>query len=338
MYWRVICFSICFSLFTASSNVNAGRDYKVVIVSCAKIHEVSTQNIWRKISELNPDLLLFVGDMVYLDKKHRNQKSMEMVFQEQWGEPNFRSLINKVPYFAIWDDHDAGTNDIIVNAFSHELREKYIPLYNEARRSFVPRMFSSNLALYGNVGISNISLPDKSHNLRSKYDFAGQSSLDYSFDFGGARFIMLDTISSRTESGWGGSILSNKQFAFIRKNLDNHSGLNFIVSGASVHLSKKWGWRLGYKNDYLKLKSLLRQNSIILSGDSHRNSTIPPHESIGAIELVSSGVALSEKRKGNYLIVSFSRDDDLHWRVKYEHFGQMKKKYKDRFGEILVNH
>lgn len=326
------------ALLLLSSDVKAHKVYKIIIVSCAKIHIVKNQKIWRDIENSNPDLLLFVGDMVYLDKKVRKMRSMESVFEEQWHEPNFRSLISKVPYFAIWDDHDAGTNNITPNALSEKLKQKFAPLYKEARFSFSKRVYNHGaIELYENLGISNIVTMSKSKKLSSNYTFSDVSTLDYSFDFGGAKFIMLDTITSRTENGKSGKILSADQFSFLKENINTHKGLNFVVSGASVHLSGKWGWRAGYRSDYLNLKKALRKNSVILSGDIHQNATVLPMQSLGAMELVSSGVSLSETKTGNYLLVTFSQQENQEWDVKYQHFGgRMKKQYAVSKGDVLL--
>lgn len=322
-----------------NGSAQASKEYKVVVVSCSKIHLVKEQKIWGEIKNLNPDLLLLIGDNVYLDKKNRIGKSMEDIFVEQWNEPNFKNLISSVPYFAIWDDHDAGTNNITPNALSPDLRNKFMPLYKEARNSFKSRIYNhNNIDLYRNGNLSKIEHVNGSTYLTPNFYFDNQPTLDYSFKLGGAKFIMLDTITSRTEPGSQGKILSEQQFSFLKRNIDNHVGLNFIVTGASVHLSNEWGWREGYNNQYQKLKSLLRHNSIILSGDTHRNATIPMNTSIGVVELVSSGVALSVKKKGNYLLLSY-RHNDLDWLVRFQHFGErLKKKYNMRAGDLIVNH
>ena len=60
---------------------------------------------------------ILLGDNVYLDKRHLKKlksknKTRENYYKAQWEHPLFAQLISQVPYFATWDDHDAGYNNV----------------------------------------------------------------------------------------------------------------------------------------------------------------------------------------------------------------------------------
>ena len=79
----------------------------VAFGSCADQNK--PQPIWSTIEKNNPDLFIFLGDNIY------SYKSDSIPVSEQYKKlgriPEFRSIREKVPFMAIWDDHDYGKND-----------------------------------------------------------------------------------------------------------------------------------------------------------------------------------------------------------------------------------
>ncbi len=84
---------------------------RIAIASCCKIQNVGDQPVWSEIEEHDPDLLLLLGDNVYMPNSRWDHGFMEQRYKEQFAEPHFASLIQKVPFLATWDDHDFGIND-----------------------------------------------------------------------------------------------------------------------------------------------------------------------------------------------------------------------------------
>ena len=84
---------------------------KIAIASCCKIQYVPDQPGWEEIEDERPDLLLLLGDNVYMRNGSWDHPYMEERYKEQLKERHFKSLLGAVPFLATWDDHDFGPND-----------------------------------------------------------------------------------------------------------------------------------------------------------------------------------------------------------------------------------
>ena len=84
---------------------------KIAFVSCSKIQRLNVQPAWAAIKNEEPDHLLLLGDNVYSPPLSWSHKKMEKRYKEQFAESNFNTLIQDVPFNAIWDDHDFGPNN-----------------------------------------------------------------------------------------------------------------------------------------------------------------------------------------------------------------------------------
>ena len=68
------------------------------------------EHMWSTIAKTSPDLLLLLGDNVYIDHpKHPDVQ--RYCYHRRQASPPYRALTARVPTFSIWDDHDFGTND-----------------------------------------------------------------------------------------------------------------------------------------------------------------------------------------------------------------------------------
>lgn len=84
---------------------------KITFASCAKIQDRPEQPAWKDIENAKPDHLLLLGDNIYAPFSGWHHQEMKKRYDEQFSEANFKSLIDKIPYNAIWDDHDFGPNN-----------------------------------------------------------------------------------------------------------------------------------------------------------------------------------------------------------------------------------
>jgi phosphodiesterase/alkaline phosphatase D-like protein len=323
--------------------VAEANGFRVVAVSCANIFKMPNQIVWQEIEELEPDLLLFIGDIVYLDKSKKKGISKEAIFQMQWQEPHFRKLISKVPYFAIWDDHDAGINNILPKSYG-KMEKTYQDAYAEARPLFVTRLFNRDaIDVYKNAGISQISIGnDLPQSLRGNVNFDNKKTIDYSFVKDNVQFIMLDGISSKTspnEKKISPSIISNTQFTWLQNKLEAHKGLTILSTGTALQLGgDSQSWKQ-YKNNYNKLRKILnkRNDVIVLTGNIHKSATLEPdNKLVNYYELVTSGVALDINRRGNFLVLDIENFAKNQWEVDYLQFGKMHKRFAKRKGKILL--
>jgi hypothetical protein len=89
---------------------------KIAFASCCKIGRTGQgkQPIWGIIKRQKPDLLLLMGDNVYIGKEgyeassERKWEILTNKYDAQTKEAHFKDLLNKVPYLAMWDNHDFG--------------------------------------------------------------------------------------------------------------------------------------------------------------------------------------------------------------------------------------
>ncbi|MBN1346351.1 MAG: alkaline phosphatase D family protein [Phycisphaerae bacterium] len=68
------------------------------------------ERMWNTIDAHKPDLLLLLGDNVYIDHPESPDMQRYCYYRRQ-SRPEFRALVAHTPVYSIWDDHDFGTND-----------------------------------------------------------------------------------------------------------------------------------------------------------------------------------------------------------------------------------
>jgi alkaline phosphatase D len=73
------------------------------------------EHMWTTIDKRKPLAMLLLGDNVYIDMPTVHQTQRYCYYRRQ-SRPEFRALVAKTPVYAIYDDHDFGTNDCIPGA------------------------------------------------------------------------------------------------------------------------------------------------------------------------------------------------------------------------------
>ncbi|MCA9216971.1 MAG: alkaline phosphatase D family protein, partial [Planctomycetales bacterium] len=68
------------------------------------------ERMWRTIEQAAPNLLLLLGDNVYIDDP-TNEPYQRFLYYRRQCQPDFRRLTASVATYSIWDDHDFGKND-----------------------------------------------------------------------------------------------------------------------------------------------------------------------------------------------------------------------------------
>jgi len=241
---------------------------RFALTSCSKIQKQPVQPAWKKIEREKPELLLMLGDNVYggnyLLSWKRYHRNLERRYQAQLDESHFKHLTAKVPFRAIWDDHDFAKWD---DAKGANIKTKY---KDRSRELFHRYMRSSN-------------------NLPEVY---------YAFYQGNARFIMLDVRYYREPAGKKATILGKRQEAWLERQLDH--GRQYTVIGSGSCLTKNSERWSRYTNYYNRFCALARErgNVLFVSGDIHKNRFI---EHDGFHEVISSGVGRGNR--DNYGIV-----------------------------------
>jgi alkaline phosphatase D len=67
---------------------------------------------------------MILGDNVYLDIPDRTGPFHDYTYDQRQARPEFRRLVAGVPVYAIWDDHDAGIDDIFLGPYTNKPRWK----------------------------------------------------------------------------------------------------------------------------------------------------------------------------------------------------------------------
>ena len=97
--------------FTTHPKPGTPGVYTIAFGGCAgytPIHE----KIWDVILSKRPDAMLQLGDNVYLDNPGMPNAFHKYTYYRRQSRPEYRRMIANTPNYAIWDDHDAGMDDI----------------------------------------------------------------------------------------------------------------------------------------------------------------------------------------------------------------------------------
>ena len=70
------------------------------------------ERMWDTIAGRKPDALLMLGDNVYIDAPKETLTTRYCYYRRQ-SRPEWRRLVAGTPVYAIYDDHDFGTNDCV---------------------------------------------------------------------------------------------------------------------------------------------------------------------------------------------------------------------------------
>ena len=85
------------------------EDLRIAFGSCNLLPK---STIWHSILEAKPDLMLFLGDNIYLGDYHfGDQEKIFSKYTKDFSEPDLARLLKQIPSYAIWDDHDVGPNN-----------------------------------------------------------------------------------------------------------------------------------------------------------------------------------------------------------------------------------
>ncbi len=94
------------------------RSVRLAFVSCAMDH-LHRADIWQRLAEREPELIFFLGDNIYADRRSLWDKVDEADPDMLWSRymetrlrVSFYFQKKLTPVLAIWDDHDFGGNDI----------------------------------------------------------------------------------------------------------------------------------------------------------------------------------------------------------------------------------
>jgi len=196
--------------------------------------------IFKKILEEGPDAVIILGDVPYSDDDDlETRRDNHKVFREN---PYFSALSASVPLYAIWDDHDFGT-DNVDSTFS--LKDESLKVFTE----YWPNPLNENRqekGIYTSFIINNIEV------------------------------FMLDTRYHSLQSENAPQLLGEKQFSWLCNGLkSSQATYKVIASGVPLASDRVDGWSgKYYESEKERLFSCINENEIsgvlMISGDMHR--------------------------------------------------------------------
>ncbi len=264
-----------------------------------------SQPVWDDIAQQEPDVLVLLGDSIYIDcpapkgpdgsPVHPGQLSafefathVHRLYEKQLAIPEFRALLQRpnLHTFAQWDDHDFLWNDALRPNEAVHLQHA---------------IYSSNLfqcwqqALSGESAFPASVLEDvrvnKNIGQPVNYDDAMPGYRWVQLQANGVVLHLTDGRTWRDHS----TLLGAKQRAQIEDVLyDQPEALHLIASGSTVNGKGVSGWK-GFPEDHKWLHRMASQfNVVVLSGDIHRNEHPKPVQcgSRWLREFTASGAAV----------------------------------------------
>ena len=239
----------------SSSRINSEKDADFVIAFGSCNREDEPQPLWDAILKNDPDLFLWGGDNIYADTDDADKMKAE--YQLQKNTEAYKKLLNSVPVYGTWDDHDYGLND----------GGKEWHFKEESQQLFLDFMeVPENSPRRDREGVYHAEIFDTPQ--------------------GSVKVILLDTRYFRDAlvrsedpdkkyTPSAGTILGEEQWNWLEDELNNtEADFNVILSSIQVlsveHGYETWG---NFPSEIEKLKELIvsseAKNVILLSGDRH---------------------------------------------------------------------
>ena len=254
----ILFFVFFFSLSCSNEEENLRNELKIAFGSCS--NQRLPQVMWPAINANEPDLWIWLGDIIYMDSD--SLEITKEAYDIQKNNADYLLLRDSTEIIGIWDDHDYGLNDggkeWSVKDQKKELMFEFLDEpENSPRRNYDGVYISYDYFLKGNHSIKVILLDGRYF----------RDTLNYS-PIKGRRY---------DPNPYGqGTLLGDAQWKWLDKELKNsNADLNIIVSGIQVlseeHGFESWGGNFPHERDklYELLKSTKAKNVLFLSGDRH---------------------------------------------------------------------
>lgn len=246
---------------------------RIAFGSCAK--EDKDQPIWDAILAAEPDLFIFLGDNIYADT--RDPDVMRAKYAMLAAKPGFQKLKERVPFLAIWDDHDYGENDAGADyPMKEESRRQFCDFWGESAAS--PRRTRDGVYasyLFGPRGRRvQIILPDLRWNRTPirELDLAGTKYEDWAKGLA-AKGEEVPGPYDRIP-GADATMLGQAQWRWLDEQLAAPADVRIFGSSLQVIADfPGWeGWTV-YANDHQRLIETIRRRRadglVSISGDTH---------------------------------------------------------------------
>lgn len=244
---------------------------RIAFGSCAKQWE--PQPIWNTVTALDPDLFVFVGDAIYGDwHGDKPFTPTEASLRADWDRlaaiPEFASARARVPFLAIWDNHDYGSHDGGAEfALKEMTKDLFLDFFGEpadSPRRLTPGIYDARVL--GPVGkrVQIILLDTRSFRSPFKRDPRDAEERKAAGKVG----KYLPNEDERA------TLLGEPQWQWLAEQLEQPAELRLIVSGTQIIADEKgmdeWGV---YPRERQRLLDLIAASDakgvLLLSGNVH---------------------------------------------------------------------
>lgn len=251
--------------------------------SCNKQWE--DQSYWKTIAQENPDLWIWMGDIIYSDTEDMMQLENQYNIQKKHKE--YQKFTDSTMVVGVWDDHDYGVND--------------------GGREYPKREESRDL-LFDFLEIQKGNPAWNRQGAYQVYEFGPAGKKVKVFLLDGRYFkdpLSQDEFSEqRYLQNIEGTYLGEDQWTWLEKELfKSKAKLNLIISGVQViptqQYFEKWS---NFPKERQRLFDLIAKSGIekpiILSGDRHiaEVSRIEIDSAMMLYEVTSSGLTHSYEK------------------------------------------
>lgn len=267
---------------------------RIAFLSCFDFVRVDNHRVWGQIAAHSPDVLIFLGDNIYMDYGFRSNRKiiqysdekflndMYMRYRNNWDNPQFKSLIvNTKHNLTTWDDHDFAWNNALGVCDEREVVPR--------NKKLITRALHLQFREFINHCTLTSPYPDKpSLNTIGKQPDIG---IEYFVDLvtdntPRVRFVMADVRYYRKAKK---TVLGNDQNTWLSTTMSQSNDLKILCAGSTLSDGDCWK---DY-GDYQWLQGQNFKNFIVFSGDIHENKIVKHKSSDGSAfpEFISSGAA-----------------------------------------------
>lgn len=264
----------------------------IAFTSCMDADEDQQQAVWTHIQQHTPDVLILLGDTIYMDfsfeilgsKKPRgkhNEQSLEQFaihmhqrYKKQWSVASFQALIGTGIKIAItWDDHDFAWNnsrgqghDPVETSFRLVSRG----LFQQFKQQLIYPLATNYPPLPSITELLNSAPAEQVSDL--------SQGIQSVLDINDVRIVMLDGRTFRHDptTFWSRALgqkpqnwmNGEAQLEWMLEQFQDWKGHKVIGAGSSLNfVGETW---TDFK-DYQWMLNHAPENAIVLTGDIHKN-------------------------------------------------------------------
>ncbi len=258
-----------------------------VIAFSSSVDQSLPQPVWTTIAKENPDLFIFTGDHLSISKPE--QKNVLEQYKRLNRSAEYRDIREKIPFMAVWEDHDNGNYDANAVVIDTEAsKSEYLKYWSYLKTSLPKQakyLYHSKIMGDKKNTVQVIVLDTRSERSELKKNLDPAKPIENITTTVTSTDQTTATTTTETKTvtikerrpyladdDKKKHFLSEDQWSWLESELRKQVGLKIIVSSIQVlandHQSEKWGNFPHERERFLNLlKSTKVHNVLILSGN-----------------------------------------------------------------------